>query len=37
MLLGGYYKIFIAFELVHFPVSEIIDRKANFGINEKSY
>jgi hypothetical protein len=37
MLLGGYHKIFIAFEQVYFSVSKITDDKADFGINRKSY
>jgi hypothetical protein len=37
MLPGGYYKIFKAFEQVHFPILKIINRKADFGINEKPY
>jgi hypothetical protein len=37
MLPGGYHKIFKAFEQVYFPVLKIIDKKADFGINEKSY
>jgi hypothetical protein len=37
MLPGGYHKIFIVFEQVYSPVSKITDRKADFGINEKSY
>jgi hypothetical protein len=37
MLPGGYYKIFIAFEQVYFPILKIIDRKADFVINKKLY
>jgi hypothetical protein len=35
MFLGGYHKLFIAIEQVHFPKLKITDRKADFDINEK--
>jgi hypothetical protein len=37
MLPGDYHKILIAFEKVYFTILKIIDRKADFGINEKPY
>jgi hypothetical protein len=37
MIPGGYHKILIEIEQVYFPVLKIIDRKADFGINEKPY